>query len=82
MKGGTVLGAGAAAITGTGKVFNLKDRQDFNGNYAHADAGIAVIKGKKVSVMQNEKGVTIHLSAHEEGLELGLGAGGLTFQLK
>jgi hypothetical protein len=32
--------------------------------------------------MQNEKGVTIHLSAHEEGLELGLGAGGLTFQLK
>ena len=82
MKGASVAGAGAVTITGTGKVFNLKKREDFNGNYAHADAGIAVIEGKKVSVMQNENGVTIHLTAHQEGLQLSLGAGGLTFQLK
>ncbi len=82
MKGGTVLGAGAAEISGTGKVFNLKKREDFNGNYTHADAGIAVIEGKKVSVMQNEKGVVIHMTGHQEGLQLSIGAGGLTFQLK
>jgi hypothetical protein len=82
VKGGTVLGAGVSVISATGKVFNLKNLEDFNGSYTHADAGIAVIEGKKVSIMQNAKGVTIHLVAHQEGLQLSLGVGGMEFELK
>ncbi len=82
VKGGSVLGAGVAAISATGKVFTLKKPEDFNGTYTHADAGVSVIEGKKVSIMQNAKGVTIHLTAHQEGLQLSAGAGGLDFQIK
>ena len=82
VKGGTVLGAGVSSISATGKVFNLKNPEDFNGTYTHADAGFSLIEGKKVSIMQNAKGVTIHLTAHQEGLQLSTGAGGLDFQIK
>jgi len=82
VKGGTVLGAGVAVITASGKVYNLKKLDDFSGAYSHADAGISVIEGKKVSILKNAKGVEIHLTAHQEGLQLSAGVGGLDFQIK
>ena len=82
VKGGAVLGAGVAELTATGKVYNLKKLEDFNGNYTRAEAGITVIEGKKVAIMKNGNGVSIHMVAHQEGVQLSLGAGGLDFQLK
>ena len=82
VKGAEVLGAGVAKISASGEVHHLKNLSDFNGNFTHIDAGFSVIKGKKVSIMSNEAGVTIHLTAHQEGLQLSTGAGGLIFKLK
>ena len=82
VKGGTVLGAGVAVVTASGKIFNLKKLEDFNGTYVHADAGISVIVGKKVSIMKNDKGVEIHLTAHQQGLQLSAGVGGLALEIQ
>ena len=82
VEGASVLGAGIAKISASGEVHHLKNLSDFSGNFTHVDAGIAVIEGKKISVMSNERGVSIHLTAHQEGLQLSLGAGGMTFKLK
>ena len=57
-------------------------RQTLSINTDQFQGSTPVIEGKKVSIMQNAKGVTIHLTAHQEGLQLSAGAGGLDFQIK
>jgi hypothetical protein len=77
-----LLGAGAAEVTATGEVYNLKSLEDFTGDYAIAEAGITVLKGGSKEILKNGAGVEMHLTTHEEGIELDIGAGGFEIALK
>jgi hypothetical protein len=68
-------GFGVSKITGTGTVYNLKDRNDFAGTYGQARYGIAIgSKSTGELWLQNTKGVVLQLKADREGLALSLGA--------
>ncbi len=83
VSGGKVVTAGFTKVTGKGKVFGLKTVEDFNGRYGNLGAGGAFVKGKSISVLENETTkVKIHLSADQEGVEIDLSAGGLGFKLE
>ena len=83
VSGGKVVTAGFTKVTGKGKVFGLKTVEDFNGSYGKLGAGGAFVKGKSISVLENEvTKVKIHLSADQEGVEIDLSAGGLGFKIE
>src|SRR5882724_9171553 len=68
-------GFGISKITGTGTVYNLKDRSDFAGTYGQARYGVAI--GSKCTGelwLQNTRGVVLQLKADRQGLALSLGA--------
>ena len=73
---------GISKISAKGDVYNMKDVSEFAGHYALAQAGIAFIKGEKGLIMRNEKGVVINLKALQKGVNLSLGAGGMTITMK
>ena len=73
---------GISKISAKGDVYNMRDVAQFAGHYALAQAGIAFIKGEKGLIMRNEKGVVINLKALQKGVNLSLGAGGMTITMK
>ena len=73
---------GATKITGSGKVYNLKKLEDFNGNYTSASAGATLAGGGNALVMQNQNGVRIEMLSTTKGVKLTLGAGGITMKIK
>jgi hypothetical protein len=60
----------------------MKSVADFPGNYVAAQAGVAVIKGEIGLLMRNEKGTVINLKATQKGVQLSLGAQGLSIVMK
>jgi len=82
INGLTVLDLGIASITTVGEVYNLKNVQDLDGNYAAGAAGIAIAGGADDVIMKNDKGVVLHLHGVEKGVRLQLGAQGVTIKLK
>lgn len=76
---------GASTFQGAGKVYDLKRRADFSGNYAATQAALAVRGGQGEVSMRNAKGVTIVVlpnEGKESGTRLSLGASGVTIKLK
>jgi hypothetical protein len=76
---------GVSNFEGAGKVYDLKNLNDFAGNYGAAQAGFALRGGKSELSMRNGKGVTIVVLANEgkeSGTRLSLGPSGVTFKLK
>ena len=69
MQGVSVGQVGVSSIAATGEVFNLKQRQDFDGNYTAASAGVAVAGGGTETTMKNHKGVVIKLRGTNEGVD-------------
>jgi hypothetical protein len=68
-------GFGVSKITGTGTVYNLRNRSDFAGTYGQARYGLAIgSKSTGELWLQNTKGVVLQLNADREGLALSLGA--------
>lgn len=67
----------------TGNVYHLEDLSEFEGIYFRAKAGLTVgSAGKAGMFLINRKGVTIHLSSHEEkGFDLSLGRAGIKIKL-
>ena len=79
---GLSVGAvGASSVEASGKVYNLKNLSDFNGNYTAAMAGGAVAGGGGVVTMKNQNGVVIHLTSTTQGLSLTLAAEGMKISL-
>jgi hypothetical protein len=78
----SLLDLGASSVTGTGKVYNLKNVADFSGNYAATQATFAVAGGTGELTMTNAKGVVISLSSQESGTQLTAGPSGITLKLK
>jgi hypothetical protein len=82
VKGLSAGDVGAAKIEASGKVYNLKSLDDFDGNYTGVAAGGAVAGGGSVTRMKNQNGVTVTLTATTRGIKFTLGAGGVEMKVK
>jgi preprotein translocase subunit SecG len=82
VSGLSVVDLGVSKVTARGNVANLKNLQDFNGNYAAAGAGATVGGGAGAAVMRNQNGVEIALTATTQGVKLSLPVAGVDIKLK
>jgi hypothetical protein len=82
LSGVSIVDVGAASITASGDVYNLKGLQDFDGNYAAVTAGVTVAGGGSVAYLKNENGVVIKLVSTTEGLRFNLSADGVHIKLQ
>jgi hypothetical protein len=76
---------GVANFQGAGKVYDLKNLQDFSGNYGATQAAFSVRGGQGELSMRNAKGVTVVVLASEgkeTGTRFSLGPSGVTLKLK
>jgi hypothetical protein len=82
------LSVGKVGMTGSsayGEVFNLKHLQDFNGHYnigAAGTRGVTVGSGKAGTLMSNQAGVIVRLSATQKGLDVNATGGGVDMQIQ
>ena len=74
------IGFAAANLVGT--AYNLRSPGDIAGTYSAVSAGFAVVGGRKVARLQNERGVILELHGAQVGLELSLNLGGMTVALR
>jgi len=73
---------GASSATLAGDVYNLKNLDDFNGNYTSAGAGATVAGGAGGMTMKNQNGVVMNVAGTTKGLSFKLGVDGVKVQLK
>lgn len=78
----SVGSVGATSITATGKVYDLKKIEDFDGNYTAAAAGATIGGGGGGVAMQNQNGVTVKIKATTKGVGLTIGAAGVKMAIK
>jgi hypothetical protein len=82
------LSVGKVGITGSsayGEVFNLKHLQDFNGHYNVGGAGtrgVTLGSGKSGTLMTNQAGVIVRVSATQQGLDVNATGGGVDMQIQ
>jgi hypothetical protein len=74
------IGAGSATLAGD--VFNLKNLNDFNGNFTSVGAGATVAGGGGAMTMKNQNGVTMTVAGTTKGLTFKLGVDGMKVELK
>ena len=82
VNGLSVVDLGIATVTATGEVSNLNNIDDFSGNYAAGEAGIAIAGGPSDVIMKNEHGVVLRLHGSQQGVRLTLAAQGVSLKLK
>jgi hypothetical protein len=82
VNGLSVVDLGISTVTATGEVSNLKNVEDFSGNYAAGEAGIALAGGQSDVIMKNEHGVVLRLHGTQQGVRLTLAAQGVSLKLK
>jgi len=82
ISGLSIVDVGAANISASGHVYNLKKLSDFNGNYIEVSAGVTVAGGGSVAYLKNEHGVVIKLEATTIGLRFNLSGDGVKVTLK
>ena len=82
VKGLSVGDVGVTKIEASGKVFNLKDAKDFDGNYTGVGAGATVAGGGSVTTMRNQNGVTIDLISTTQGVKVAIGGSGVDMKIK
>ena len=81
VNGLSVGAVGISQASASGEVFNLKNLDDFNGNYTAAGTGLTVAGGGGVAAMKNQNGVTIHVKATTQGAKFVIGASGVDVQI-
>ena len=81
IQGLTVGEVGAGTITATGGVYNLRDLDDVDGNYAAVSAGVALGGGSDGAAMQNQNGVVIKLRGTTQGADVNLSIDGFALKL-
>lgn len=82
VNGLSVVDLGISTVTATGEVSNLNRIEDFSGNYAAGEAGIALAGGPSDVIMKNENGVVLRLHGTQQGVRLTLAAQGVSLKLK
>jgi hypothetical protein len=78
--GVTLLDVGISKATAVGKVYNLVDLAQFEGNYVAAEANITLGGGVGGVVLRNPNGVIMHLSSASQGARLHLGSSGVNIK--
>jgi hypothetical protein len=73
---------GVSSATLAGEVYNLKNLDDFNGNYTSAGAGATAAGGAGGMTMKNQNGVVMNVAGTTKGLSFKLGVDGMKIQLK
>ena len=81
-RGLSVVDLGVSKITARGQVQNLKELEDFDGNYILAAAGGTVGGGAGVAAAKNQNGVEMALIATGQGIEFSPSHGGVEIKLK
>lgn len=82
IKGLSVVDVGASKIEASGKVYHLKNLQDFEGNFTAITAGATIAGGGAAMAMQNQHGVVMNVTATTAGLQFQLAPGGIAVALK
>lgn len=82
VSGLSVIDVGAAKLSASGSVYNLKSLQDFDGIYTTFSAGATIAGGGGVAYLRNEHGVVIKLHNTSEGLRLNLSADGVKLKVE
>jgi hypothetical protein len=82
VSGLSVVDVGITKATSSGKVFNLKKIEDFNGNYTAGSAEGTVAGGAGVLKMKNQNGVEIELYSTTQGVNLKLALEGVKITLE
>ncbi len=76
---------GVTGVSANGEVFNLKHLQDFNGHYSYGGAGmrgVTLASGRTGTVMTNQAGVIVRISATQKGVDVNATGGGVDMQIK
>lgn len=73
IQGFSFLDIGASRIDAVGRVYNLNNIDDFNGNYAGVDGGLTIAGGANAAALRNENGVNVVFVSTSRGLEFNLG---------
>jgi hypothetical protein len=76
-----VVAVGFKQATGVGHVYNLKQLEDFEGQYVKAAAGAVVGGGMGATSMRNDKGVVINLTGVGQGVDFRLAVSGMQVKL-
>jgi hypothetical protein len=66
----------------SGRVFNLKNLEDFNGNYTIVEGMEAAGAGGTRATLKNQKGVIVNLGSTIEGRKFTLGREGMDIEIK
>jgi hypothetical protein len=66
----------------SGRVFNLKNLEDFNGNYTIVEGKEAASSGGTRATLKNQKGVVVNLVSTVEGRKFTLGREGMDIEIK
>jgi len=66
----------------SGRVFNLKNLEDFNGNYTIVEGKEAASAGGTRATLKNQKGVVVNLVSTIEGRKFTLGREGMDIEIK
>lgn len=77
----SIADVGVTSLTAFGNVYNLSKIDDFNGNYVAVGASGAVGGGGGIAMLRNQHGVEIELVSTTQGVDLGLGAGGVNMKI-
>jgi hypothetical protein len=72
---------GIARITASGKVYDLKKLDDFNGNYAAVRAEATIGGGVSAVAMENQNHVRVNLVSTTQGIKLALATGGVGMKI-
>jgi hypothetical protein len=82
VEGLSVVEVGMTKSEATGKVYNLKKLEDFDGLYAAGGAGATAGKGAGVTALANSNGVQIVLQSATKGASLKLAAEGIKLKIE
>jgi len=82
VNGLSVGDVGITKLAASGKVYNLKKVEDFNGNYTSIGTGVTVAGGAGAVAAKNQNGVQVDLVATTQGVKFALGASGIEMKIK
>jgi hypothetical protein len=82
VSGLSIVDVGAASISASGVVYNLKNLDDLTGNYVAASAGLTIAGGGDVVILRNQHGVLIRMLATSQGLRFNLAGNGVGLKLE
>lgn len=85
IKGLSVGKVGMTSVSINGEVFNLKHLRDFDGHYNYGGSGmrgVTLASGHTGTLMSNQAGVIIRMSATQKGVDVNATGGGVDLKIQ